>query len=286
MSGYRSELRRSRPVSIRRSPSSIRQRVTSQETTPRTTSAAGAMKWPGDVPLFVPLETKVGTTRSRSRSATGPARTTRRERVQAVPAVRRRRAHSPAARDSPRAASWSRSRAATSRLEPRDPRVARRRRGVHAHRRKPERALDRPGRHVDELHAPVRHDREPPDEQRRAARAGRPPARGSPRRRPGAGAAGRAPGRRGAPQPHRRPLRAHPPSAPRRTAIATAAAHGRDQRLDMPDVAQPRGGTIPGSRLHASSIQAPPDRPTGIRRIGYSAPALRETGLEPAGATL
>jgi hypothetical protein len=54
----------------------------------------------------------------------------------------------------------------------------------------------------------------------------------------------------------------------------------------MTDVAQPRGRPIPGFRLHDSSIQAGRDQPTDVRYIGYSASALRETGLEPAGATL
>ncbi len=49
-------------------------------------------------------------------------------------------------------------------LEPGDPRVARGRRRVQVNGREPERALERPGDHLDELHPAVRHDREPRDE--------------------------------------------------------------------------------------------------------------------------
>ena len=63
---------------------------------------------------------------------------------------------SPAACASPSSASRSRTRDASSRRETRDTRVARCRRGVHAHRGEAERALERPGGHVDELHPPVR----------------------------------------------------------------------------------------------------------------------------------
>ena len=71
--------------------------------------------------------------------------------------------HSPAACASPSSASRSRTRAASSR-EPGDARVARGGGGVHAHGREPERALDRPGGDVDELHPPVRDHRQAREE--------------------------------------------------------------------------------------------------------------------------
>jgi hypothetical protein len=60
----------------------------------------------------------------------------------------------------------------------------------------------------------------------------------------------------------------------------------RDECLDVADAAEPGRRRLPGFRLHSCSIPGWQARPTAVRRIGYSALALRETGLEPAGATL
>ena len=75
----------------------------------------------------------------------------------------RRVGHSPAALASPSAASWSRSRCASSLVEAGDLGVGRGGGGVQLHGGQPEEPVDRAGRDVDELHPAVGHDGQPPD---------------------------------------------------------------------------------------------------------------------------
>ena len=78
---------------------------------------------------------------------------------------RGRRRHRPSARSSPSAVSRSRSRAASSGRQAGYLGVAGRRRGVQLNGGQAERALERAGGDVDELHPGVRDDRQPPDQQ-------------------------------------------------------------------------------------------------------------------------
>ena len=154
-----------------------------------------------------PPRSAIGTRTMKTAIAARPARTTgdsgwrRRQPSRSVTARR------PAPRRARRAGRGAR--AASSRCEPGDARVARCRGGVHAHRREAERALERPGGHVDELHPPVRDHRHAEEEDAAAdeqvvlalgiAPGAHAPRRRRPRRPPRA----RARQRRRSPRPRR-----------------------------------------------------------------------------------
>ena len=154
-SGKRSERRRNRPVSIRRSSPSIRHRVTSHETKPSATMTATIPSCGYESDRRRP--SAIGHEDDREPDRGPAAAHDRRERMQPLPAVLRL-VHKPAACASPSWASRSRSRSASARSSP----------GIRASLAaaavciftvaRPNASLERPGGDVDVLHPAVRDD--------------------------------------------------------------------------------------------------------------------------------
>ena len=225
-SGKRSERRRSRPVSIRRSSSSIRQRVTSHETNPSThqrrhdadldvrldrrAAAAKQRRAASTITIaIVPRPPRTsgesGCSRCQAVSLTAPPPAPRRARPAGRAAARPRRASRPGIRASLAAAAVCMCTVAS-----------------------PNERSSGPARHVDELHPPVRHDREPGDQHAAAneqvvltlgvAPRGEAPARGH--------------ARRARPRPTPRPRRRRPAHVPTSEAEQQPRTDRGDQRAD------------------------------------------------------
>ena len=262
-SGKRSDCRRISPVSIWRSSSSIRQRVTSHETNPSTDQDATTPSCDEHARPASGRASSVGHEHDDDRDRRR-GRRARSARAGAAAASRVGRPHRPGRLGLAELGQPVAQPRRLVALEARDPRVARRSRRVHVHGREPERPLERPRRHVDELHAAVRDDREPrdehaaPDEQvvlaldvapgrERAGSANRSATRPGGERRDGAR---RAPAQRrnGTPstQPGGRELRAASRPPPRAGAASAAAGRGMRQASTCRP-ARP-------SRVHAASM--------------------------------
>ena len=137
-----------------------------------------------------------GTATTSTPMSTLPKRTHRRQWMQTPPGLAhlghgrglaraaRRRRHGtitgPVALASPTSAKPIAERIGVDADEARDARVGGSRRRVQLHGGEPEGSIDRSGRDIDELHAPVRDHRHVPEQQARGSRSGRHHARHSP----------------------------------------------------------------------------------------------------------